>query len=689
MKRAIYLFLLSCCCSTISGFTQNRDVQDTLFLKIHLAEEGAKIRWAPANKYLWSDGLTHGYRLTRKTIMRKGELLDTPEIIVLKEKILPAPEEAWIKQMPEDPMAAVVAQTIYGERMEISGGSQGNSITRTILETDELNKRYSFAVYACDRSFAAAGLAGLAYTDRSLHPDEIYIYEVRLLNPDPSWTIEGVSFIRASEPTVLPVVQAPVAIAKDSTVHLTWNFNELAYSYTAYQIERSTDGVAFRSLHDTPITALSPDALGNITFTDVPGEYGTYWYRLRGVDVFGESGPVSKACKVTVKPPFTTRAKITRSETLPDGTITLHWEIGKLGGTPVKAYDLYASTHPGGTFAPLQTDINKGALSTQVTQKSAVAYYKVYTKDYYQRSLESPAFMVQIPDTIPPHKPFGLKGVVNEENTIYLSWDTPGDPDLLGYDIYMAPSRGASFSRLNTKPVIGQEFSYPLKDRGSLEYVRFMVRAIDERYNESFPSDTVIIRHYLPPVAPVIRHYQYRRETGLELHWSANAQIPQTMVRIYRQDNILAMDEQWTLLTEIPAGDKAGYTDKEVYPGKTYRYILTSVSAKGGESNPSDPITLKVPGIVEAVKSSRMHLMANREFRGVQIHWRCEGEGLVEVRLYRRLGTGKFSLYRTFQPDRKSFTDTDVMPNNEYSYLLIGLNTAGGMQTLGEENITF
>ncbi|MBL7472084.1 fibronectin type III domain-containing protein [Robertkochia sediminum] len=689
MKKEVCFIMAFLLCSLGVVFAREHTANDTLMVKVYVANDHIKLRWAPGNRYLWEDGLQYGYRLIRKTITRNGELLEVPEVLVLKERILPTSEEQWKKAMTTDAMVAVVAQAIHGQSFLTSGGGGLGTAAQVIMETDELTKRYAFSLYACDMSFTAAELAGLAFTDHAVDPNEGYLYQLQQHTPDHKVGVSGMRFVNASERTVLPVPQPPAAIAIDSTIRLSWNYTSLAKTYTAYVIERSQDGINYRPPGTTPVTALSMDASGNITYSDTPEAFGLYRYRLRGVNVFGITGPPSEGFEVALNPPFTTRARIVGHESYDGGEISLSWKFETPPTTALKELKLYASSHPHGTYNEIRSGIDKDAGAIHFKQKGSVAYYKLHTVDQYQQSLESPAYFVQLPDTIPPENPVGLKAIIGDDSRINLSWQGVAASDLLGYDIYFAPSKGAAFSRLNKAPIESPDFVYVLQKKNSLQHARFMVRAVDERYNQSIPSDTVTLSFAIPPVAPVINHYQYELSKGLILRWSVYEQGDNSLLRLYRQDKELAAAGKWELLTEIDIAQATTYTDSGIHAGKTYRYIMTALNTHGQESAPSEVFTFTVPGPRPAIDYGRLTLTANREYRAIRLHWNFDVPGLLEVRLYRRKGGEKLSLYKTLKGEAKTFTDTEVAPNNAYGYLLVGLYPGGERRSLEEETINF
>lgn len=689
MKKIVLAILSLSLLYTHPVYTQEHSTPETLFLKAHIDTGMVKLRWAPSTKYSWKDGLVNGYRLSRKTVMRKGQVLEHPEVITLGVKILPAPITLWEKEVHKDPMSAVVAQAIFGSAFQTTGKSGSNSLTEIVMESDELSRRYTFALFACDMSYAAALNSGLAYTDHKVSPGDAYIYEISLLDPEGAVNSTATVYMGANKYSQLPKPGTPVAVASDTVISVSWDYKELAGEYTTYQVERSVNGKTYQVINDLPITSLNSNTAGTVTYNDLPGEYRKFWYRVRGRDIFGNTGPPSQPYIIENSPAFTTDIRITNYEISDDGSVILTWQVYPENPTPLNRFQLLRANKPNSKFTTVTDSIPANTREYEFLQTTDVTYYRLRVFDEHDRFKESSTFMVQVADTTPPGPPGNLQALRSDNEVINLSWEAVPDADLLGYEIFFSPSAAGSFSRLNKKPVTVTSYDYTLKERSSLGKARFMIRSVDRRYNISKSSDTVVLNFAPPPIPPLFTNYQFTDEEGLLLEWTNTLNEEFLSYQLYRQDSGIDSAENWELLKVIDTPEASTYKDRTVRSGEMYRYLITTKNIGKIESVPSEIITIKIPLLKRSSENAGFRLTANREDRAIFIEWALKAEPPAEIMLYRRTGKEKFSLYRTFPGDRKNFTDTEISPNNNYGYMVIAMFNNGERMSLKEREIKF
>ena len=688
MKTAILTFFIGLLSILHSIAQDEPQVEGILYLKTFTANSEVLLRWAPSDKYLWKDGLTSGYQLIRKTISRNGSVLEYPEVVILASKIVPAELEAWEHLVHTDPMAGVVAQAIYGNSFNTSGVRPNSGIGEFMLEADELTQRFAFSLQAADQSFQAAVLGGLGFTDRSVVKGEDYVYLLRLNTPDHPGRYESLAYVQTEKTSRLPIPEGPVAVARDSIVLLTWNFEEDLEHYTAYHIERSVDGTEFYRISEQPISPVSSDGKGNTNYLDKPGSFGEFWYRIRGLDVFGNESKFSKAFRVRLLPPFLVHPEITGYDTGPEGKIILHCRLLQDTTLPEGFMQLTGSDHPTGDFKLLLDSIPFKKTTVVISQSKEVTYYRLLAIDDYQRSRASNTFQVQIVDTLPPSTPQNVIVKQDKAGNVQVTWNDVPEPDLLGYDIFFSPGEQFEYSMLNKAPIPHVGFTYSLKKDHSLKSVRFKVRSVDKRYNVSDQSEPVALEFKRKLPSPVITGFFYQIGKGLEISWIAEHH-PDLVFQVYRQDTHQAEMNQWQLLAALKPQKDDRFVDKEAIPGKIYKYTIIGRTELHGESEPSDPIRIKIPVEPTLVLNEELGLYGNRDERSIQIHWKLNSENLQEVLLYRRKGNDPFTLYKTFTGAIKRYSDDEVSPNNTYSYLVTGLYGNGQKIVLPEGTIIF
>ncbi|WP_224489958.1 fibronectin type III domain-containing protein [Robertkochia flava] len=681
-----------CCITllfTLGGLQAQKQMsnQGRLHLVTSFGDQSVLLRWALDDKYIWQDGLKYGYRLIRRTIAVGEETLEVPRVRILADPLLPAPEEVWRSGM-ENPMTAVVAQAIFGEHFETTGGNGMQGYGKIIMEADELTQRYAFALYACDMDFSAAELSGLAFTDTTALNNETYVYEVSLAASSGT-PLKGIALVGQHKKRDLPQPSTPVAIDLDSIIKLIWNYEELSRVYPAYDVERSADGQHFKRINTLPLTSLQGEPSGAIHFFDTPPGKGSYWYRVKGRDIFGNTGMPSETFRVSLLPSFEVTPELTSFKIESENKIVLEWKVGEGQEALIHAWELYSAPAPDTLFIKSTGNIPSLQRKRIQVQKIPVRYYRIRAIDVHGQYRESPTFMVQIPDTVPPVAPARLWADQNIDRHLQLRWSAVESGDLLGYDLYYAPSFYAGFSKVNKKPLQSTGYDLPLNKNFGASTARFIVRAVDERYNISPPSDTLSIELSPPPAVPVLTGYSHLPDSqGVKLRWSGHLPKAKAGFYLYRLELDSQMKGEWEVLKSISLKTDTAYTDAEVHPAKIYQYKIGS-SAAPAKAVFSPEITVKIPAMESLPLEQGLGLVADRSARVIQVSWEMDKAGLNEIWVYRKTGVGKFTLYKTLARHSKSFTDHRVFPNNTYGYMVIGLYENGVRKGGGTGEIIF
>ena len=141
------------------------------------------IRWAVSNARAWKLCNQYGFILERFTILRNKKMLTNPEKKILSPLPLkPKPLAQWEMLAKKDNYAAVIAQSIYGQRFQVTGDEAGG-IAKIMAQSQELEQRFVFSLYSADMSFEGAKMAGWGFTDRDIKPNEKYFYRIKTALP--------------------------------------------------------------------------------------------------------------------------------------------------------------------------------------------------------------------------------------------------------------------------------------------------------------------------------------------------------------------------------------------------------------------------------------------------------------------------------------------------------------------------
>lgn len=97
---------------------------------------------------------------------------------------------------------------------------------------------------------------------------------------------------------------------------------------------------------------------------------------------------------------------------------------------------------------------------------------------------------------------------------------------------------------------------------------------------------------------------------------------------------------------------------------------------------------------VQLVPLAQVNLTAEAFYPGyVQLKWdtaRWNGNSAItSQRLYKKTGTGSYSLYQTFSPDVTSYQDNTVTNNTDYSWMMTAVNAQGESLKLNDVTMTY
>ena len=271
-------------------------------IKVNARAQKDKIllRWAIDSPIEWQKAHKTGFTITRFTIKRDGKAASSLEKKILNSIPLhPAPLETWMDLIQRDNNAAIIAQSIYGESFEV-GGAQEGTLSKIVSVAEELDQRYTFALYAADMSFEGALKAGWGFADLTAKPNEEYAYQVSVAGN--SRVLPSSYVIGLKDFTELPAPTDFIAVPQDRQILLSWDYEMFKMIYSSFMVEKSEDGANFLPISETPLVNLTdrPEhpskRMYHIDTLSVNEK--TFHYRVYGISSFGEKGKISASIAV-------------------------------------------------------------------------------------------------------------------------------------------------------------------------------------------------------------------------------------------------------------------------------------------------------------------------------------------------------------------------------------------------------
>ncbi|MCM5664454.1 fibronectin type III domain-containing protein [Galbibacter mesophilus] len=652
-------------------------------VKGHAKKDKILLRWAVDNKLAWKYGLKYGYIIERTTLLRNGTPLSPPErIIISGDTIKPKPINEWETFVNDNDMAAVAAQAIYGETFEVGEEDTQNALMKVVLESEELDRRFGFSLYAIDQDFDVAVHAGFGYVDLDVKKNEKYVYNIRSAVPEDKLKIEpsGI-FISPFDEEELP---APVDFFgyyyKDAFV-LVWEYNALLSFYTSYNLEKSKDGVNFEKVNEVPITKLADTPSSGISFTDSITEYNkSYWYRIVGVSNFNEMGPPSKAVQLTAIKVLQSEPLFTSTDIISDNEVLLNWEFPEEEQWKLSKYELLRADKAIGPYKTVVDSIGPSTQSYKYSPLSDINYFKLKAFGRHQDFQLSPPAMVQPVDSVPPVKPLGVEGKIDTLGRVTLKWTKNEEMDLNGYNIYRANRSNQEFTKLNKDYLKNEIFSDSIDMNSFNQSVFYKITALDFRYNESVPSDILELKRpdRIPPTSPVFESYKIVEGVPI-LSWTNSSSEDVIGIAVYRREILTNGLNEWEKVYSRESDTISVFEDNTVKKGIQYNYTIIALDKNGLESKPSPQISLIIPRELQEEKIKGIYANVDRENKFIELTWRNSAENLIEIQLFRKTMGNTFMHYKKLPPDAKRFIDTNLTLNSTYGYALKGISADGSI----------
>jgi fibronectin type 3 domain-containing protein len=612
--------------------------------------------------------------------LRKGQLADDRERIVLTAvPQKPAPLKEW-EIYEDDKYVATEAQCIFDKG---EGIPAINPVAVGRRYRQEQN-RFAFAMYAADQSVLAARLSGLFLVDKTAQADEKYIYRAYIALPDTLPPLDtAFVFTGLSEYQPLPPPIELTAQWEDKKVMLSWNMLHQGHIYNSYVLEKSSDGKQYEPVSDNAMVQLAdPDVSPMHAFkTDsLDNNETTWYYRIRGINAFGELGPPGDSVVGHGRIPITEAPVMVNKEVINNKEVHLAWIYPEEMNRYISGFRIYRASDPAGIKQKIHESKNSSERTFTDLSPDLTNYYVLSVFNQETEKFSPNITYAELIDSVPPLRPSGFAGRIDSTGKVWLTWTPNEDKDLDGYRVYRSNRPDFEFL-LITPAVIKQPFYTDSITLHTLtQQVYYRLRAIDLRQNQSEFSDVLeLVRpDIIPPVAPVIKSVEAQKD-ALLITWINSSSIDVVRHHIYRKQK---NDTTFQLLAHVDRKPEkqSSYADRNIKPGETYIYQLKAEDNSQLYSAPSAPVQQKVPGgLVEQV------ILKKQEYsdRAV-LQWKVETKkNVTRILIYRAAGDTALQPYDN--SIGSSYTDDTIVPDKKYRYRIKAIYDDGTSSALSNE----
>jgi len=678
--------------NTVS-FSQSGDSARAVKVLGRAQQDRILLRWAVTDPVSWQYANKYGYKVERFTILRDGKLLKVPVRKVLTETPLrPAAQQAWESAIDRNDYAAVAAQSIFGDSFEVSpakkSAKQDMNLMDIVNKSNEMEQRFSFALFAADHSYEAAVLSGLALTDSSVLKNEKYFYKIYTLVPANLVKIDtGAFYVGLADYADLPQPADLMAAFSNRQVKLQWPVNYLQNVYVSYVVERSEDhGKSYTPINDKPFlnTQNSREAAGNFMKLDSIDNNKEYYYRVRGTTPFGEAGPPSDAVKGMGVDPLTCDLAIHQHQVdEKNKTILLRWTLDCKSDVKVQGYEVQRSSAADGVFKMLNNTLLPPVVHEfKDNSPLPTNYYKIIVKGNNGQQRSSFPVLIQLADSIPPGAPINLKIAIDTTGIVKLSWQSNTEPDLLGYRVFRSNFANDEYAQITVSALKANAFKDSINLKTLTKKIYYKVAAVDTRFNMSaysIPVD-IVKPDIVPPVPPVFRSVKSITQ-GVELTWIASSsEDVQYTVLLRRHKHSV----EWNELVRVNK-DSVTYTDKIPDARNEYQYKLIAVDDAGNESVSSKALWGKRldNGTRPVIKDLKAEI--DRVQKQVKLKWVYEQERIAKYSIYRASNNEPLTLYKSIPADSRGFIDTGLTMTTVYHYRVKAVFKDGAESSFSDE----
>lgn len=710
MKKIYYILLIILSFYSLSLKAQIQD-QERIFAIARNYGDSVVVRWATNSPALWLALNRAGYRLEwekeeflgiDKDSFPQYKYTYTP---VRPEIFKPLPLEAMIERYKDEkhPMGMMATEFLYGD-VDLRGEDYG-FIGQITAEAEAQNMRFAYVLFCADIDPDVADAVGLRYsfstkgiTDSVITIRIVPLVDSNLIKVAPAYVTINTFEIskKAGAPSEL------FTETDDGAIRIHWKRDN---RHTAYYVERSTDGKTFKPLHKLPFISSSAEEeeltsyyLPDSTFSDsvqyIPQKpmplfkfniYNDsvnnnvkYYYRVYGIDAFGDKSDYSEVVSNTAKedvpllPPSNVKAEI-----LKGGRIKISWDEpedkSKLKGYIVSHANNYGEDHfnvvgdtlfPPGTKECYHSNISEGINNV----------YIVSSIDYRGKYYKANPVSAYVNDSTPPSPPKGVKTIIDTSGLVLISWASNPEQDIKGYKVFSAYGRDIDYNQISNYTVEDTLFL----DKVNVDFLNnrmyYKVIAVDKAGNYSEFSEPCegIIPDLHPPTSPVVKSYLVRTD-GVDIKFAVGNESDLKRFVVKRKVGAGDFNDHKTISLKQVKNYEVYFSDTISSKGY-FEYALLAEDLEGLRSGLSQAI----PVTINSLESEKpvIKIDANYSLRenAVIIKWKRPKNIAAKKYhyvIFRQVEGGNWEMFDTVGMDTLEYSDKKVLRGKQYKYKVV------------------
>ena len=633
-------------------------------------QDKVMLRWGITSPSEWKKSLKTGFLVTRYTVKKSNQILTDPVKKNLTFKpLLPEPLENWTDLIQKDNYAAIVAQSIYGEDFQITG-QNNNSISKIIDSADELEQRHTFGLFAADMSFEGALKAGWALIDNTIIKNEVYVYQISLANDTKIKTASVMVGVRDYKK--LPAVEDLIAISDDKKVIISWDYESYKNIFTSYQLERSDNGIEYKSITNAPIVNMNEQKgvqSKRVFYVDTLAQNDkTYHYKLYGITAFGEKGQASKVFTAKGIHDVFLPSRIENYKIAKDNSVVLEWNYPKELEDFIAGFEINQAEDDKGPYQKVSEILLPNTRQFEFKNLAPSNYFKVIVVGKNNKRLNSQSTLVQPMDSIAPIKPTGVEGIIDSLGIVKLRWKANLEKDLLGYRILKANNENEEFVDIYKKSFQGIEYKDKVSLTMSNPKVYYRIAAEDKRFNISEMSAILVLEKpdVIPPAAPIFKDYNVEKGK-IHLEWIRS--YSDDVVSHHLQRKKLG-DKVWIEILKVN-DTLQSFDDTNLENKVSYQYAIVAKDKTGLISSIDNSIvTIQFIDMTAISIIQNLVATVDREQRKILLTWdyKKSKEKIKGLSIYKNKIGESPTLWKEISKPLVEIEDNHLSMNNDYEY---------------------
>jgi len=526
---------------------------------------------------------------------------------------------------------------------------------------------FDLLMLSCDFDKEVAKACGLYFVDSTIKQGTQYVYKIAVYtasNTTKEFTTVPVNTSQLSTNSTINDLNAK---KKFKICELNWRADHLIGEYGGYYVERSEDSLNFTVLNKQPLIltyAQVTNKQRSIFYRDsMPLFDKKYYYRVRGVNFFGELSPPSNCVRVFSSKEIHSNPVIDSIKVKGNRDVFLRWRMEKQieNDFPDKYLVLRSENEKNGYTLIRESKKSGSFLDKNIT---STCYYKIQAVTTGGDTLTSFSRMAVIYDTIPPEVPTGLKAVCDKNGSVRISWNSSKEENLTGYKLFRNNSLNEEPAQINSHFIKDTFYNEKLKLNNLSRKVYYAIAATDGNLNTSKLCAFIEVRKpdTLAPIKPILLSIS-PLAFGMKLKMNLSEEEDVLEHCILRTEN----KAQETEIKKWKRKDTLSlFLDSTAIPGRTYTYRLRSSDEDGNRSFSEELFIRYETGFRK--KLNDFTVSVDRKRKEIMLSWNYNENNIEKFIIYRKKGDGKLTILKTTEGNERAYRDDTPQIGNFYEY---------------------